>query len=105
MSLDYDFNRIDNPNGAFTAHIARFRIRTALNRTLTASAFLQYNSSIDEVITNVRIRYNPVEGSDLYVVYNTGLNTVLDPREAARPRLPRTQGRTLLVKYTYTFGL
>jgi hypothetical protein len=51
---------------------------------------------------NSRLRYNPAEGHDLYVVWNHGLNSDLDIRE---PRLPRTDTRTILVKYSRTFTL
>ena len=42
---------------------------------LALSSFVQYNSAADLVIANVRLRYNPREGNDFYVVYNEGLNT------------------------------
>jgi hypothetical protein len=73
-----------------------------LSTKFTVSAFIQYNSANDAVIGNVRARYNPREGNDFYVVYNDGLNTDRFREELA---LPRTNRRTLLVKYTYTFNV
>ena len=105
LGMDYLYDRVDVPGGVFTAHVARLRVGAALNRTLSASAFVQYNSSGHLVTPNVRLRYNPTEGSDLYIVYNEGLLTDRRPSDAARPRLPRTQARTILLKYTYTFAL
>lgn len=51
---------------------------------------------------NVRLRYNPREGKDLHLVYNTGLNAdwyVVDSF------LPLTSAQTLILKYTHTFAL
>ncbi len=50
----------------------------------------------------MRLRYNPSEGHDLYVVYNHGLNT---DRFRVDPVLPRTSAQTLLLKYSRTFAL
>jgi hypothetical protein len=51
---------------------------------------------------NLRFRYNFREGNDLWIVYNEGLNT---DRRRELPVLPITEGRTVLLKYTYTFDL
>jgi hypothetical protein len=79
------------------------RLRTDINfstKTSTA-AFVQYNSAGDVVVLNVRFRYNPSEGTDLYVVWNESLNT---DRFALTPSPPLSQRRTLLVKYARTFS-
>ena len=104
LQLDYVYNRIDVPQGDFNGHIARFRVRTALNRALSASAFIQYNSSERLLTPNVRLRYHPREGSDLYIVFNEGRRTDLTSFDG-RPDPLRIPQRTLLVKYTYTFLL
>ena len=67
---------------------------------LSLTAFVQFNSAQDIVVSNLRLRYNPQEGNDLYLVYDEGFNT---DREREIPALPVTKNRTLLVKYTYTF--
>ncbi|MCK4746862.1 MAG: hypothetical protein KAT15_07505, partial [Bacteroidales bacterium] len=66
------------------------------------SAFVQYNTAIDKVISNVRFRYNPMEGTDLYIVFNEGRNTLLE-REI--PTLPIYEHRSIMVKFTHTFKL
>ncbi len=50
---------------------------------------------------NARFRYHFSEGNDLWLVYNEGFNTVRDVFMG--PRLPLSQSRAFLVKYTYTF--
>ncbi|MBN2481079.1 MAG: hypothetical protein JXB19_05025 [Bacteroidales bacterium] len=74
-----------------------------MNSTATSlAAFVQYNTAIDKVITNLRFRFNPREGNDFYIVYDEGLKTRAE-REGLS--LPRSSGRTILLKYTYTFRL
>jgi hypothetical protein len=73
-----------------------------LTTKTSVNAFVQYNTAIDKVISNIRFRYNPREGNDFYIVYDDTQNTDLQ-REV--PALPHCAGRTLLLKYTYTFRL
>lgn len=83
-----------------TATVARLRILYMLNTKFTVSAFSQYNSQANGIVSNLRIRYNPREGNDLYIVFNEATNT---NRDRLNPILPFTNNRTLLLKYTYTF--
>lgn len=72
-----------------------------MSAKFSATAFIQYNSTTDSIISNVRLRYNPREGTDLYLVYNEGINT---DRSGEDPVLPFSSGRTIMLKYTYTFN-
>jgi len=103
LSGTYQFNRVTFPDRdqRFTAHIARLRVLYMLSTKFSATAFIQYNSAIDAVIANIRLRYNPREGIDLYLVYNEGLNT---NRYRQDPTLPFTSNRTVMLKYTHTFN-
>ncbi len=85
---------------SFTNHILGIRGLLTMTIKTSLSAYIQYNTAIDKVVTNIRFRYNPHEGNDFYIVYDEGLNSNLS-RE--NPRLPYSAGRTLLLKYTYTF--
>ena len=80
--------------------MARFRVKAALKRALTASAFIQYSSDLRKLAENIRIRFNPAEGNDFYIVYNDVINTTLGDQS---PHMPRMSGRTILIKYNYTF--
>ncbi len=87
-----------------TIHLAQLRINAALNTQVSLSAFTQYNSSADLFTMNARFRYNFSEGSDLWLVYNEGINTDLNLTAFDdSPRLTRLNNRALLFKYTYTF--
>ncbi len=104
LGVENVVNRIELPAGREEVLISRLRVGSALNPTLSAAAFIQYNSSAEIVTPNVRIRYNPREGSDLFLVYNEGLRTSLEPDGPLAPAPPRSQLRSVQVKYTYTFA-
>ncbi len=101
----YQLSRITFPDRdqAFTAHIARLKAQVMVSAQLSGTAFLQYNSAIDRTSGNVRLRYNPSEGHDLYIVWNERL--LLD-RSLYDPTPPLSENRTLIIKYsrTFTFG-
>ena len=103
LSGTYELNRVrfHNRDEGFDAHIVRVKSQAALNNQLSASVFLQYSSAADQLSTNVRLRYNPREGNDLWVVYNDAVNT--DPLQE-NPRLPTVAARAVQVKYTHTFS-
>ncbi|MEF8817406.1 MAG: DUF5916 domain-containing protein [Salinibacter sp.] len=101
----YQLNRVAFPDRgeAFTAHVGRLRLEVTPNVEYSISAFVQHNSARGAVIGNLRFRYNPRQGNDLYVVYNERLNS---DRSAGpqRPRLPRSAQRAVVLKYNYTFN-
>ncbi len=102
LTAEYQYNRVHFPDRAqtFEAHIGRLRVKSNLSTQLSSIAFLQVNTAEHGVVLNFRLRYNPREGSDFYIVYNEGINT---NRYRELPVLPRTDTRTVLLKYTYTF--
>lgn len=65
----YQFNQVEfhDRHQRFIAHIGRLKLLAMFSIKLSASAFIQYNSASDVVITNFRLRYNPSEGNDLYL--------------------------------------
>jgi len=97
-----DLIRFPERNQSLTNHIAGLRALYMISTKLSLSAFVQYNSAINKVLSNVRFRYNPREGTDLYVVFNEGRNTWLDREE---PHLPVYDQRNITVKFTYTFEI
>jgi hypothetical protein len=104
LSGAYEVNHIEfgDRGQEFTSHIGRLRTELTFTRSTSASTFVQYNSADDVVVLNFRFRYNPTEGTDLYVVWNESLNS---DRYARIPAAPLSQSRTLLVKYARTFTL
>jgi Domain of unknown function (DUF5916) len=102
LNFNYEFNKLNfaNRNQNLIVHILRLRSSLTLSPALSLSGFVQYNSSANLIITNARLRYNPAEGNDLYIVYNEDSNS---DRRRDLPTLPVFNNRTLLLKYTYTF--
>jgi hypothetical protein len=102
LSGYYEFNRVDfsGRRQSLTAQIAQVRLLATLSTKFSASAFIQYDSAVDQVTANVRLRFNPREGNDLYLVFNEGLNT---DRGREIPYRPYYSGRAVMIKYSYTF--
>ena len=104
LTASYQYNQVDLPerDQQFIAHLPSFRSLIMFSTKVSLSMFVQYNSAEDITIGNLRLRYNPREGNDLYLVYNEGLNS---NRQREVPTLPTTDSRSILIKYTYTFNL
>ena len=104
LKAEYNFDRLrfSDRGQKFDGHVLRLRSLLMFSTKLSASAFVQFSNSDNLIVANFRLRYNPREGNDFYVVYNEGRNTSLD-REL--PHLPSLSDRTVLLKYTYTFTL
>jgi hypothetical protein len=82
--------------------LARLRVRAALDVRMSGNAFVQYNSTSHTLDANVRLRYAFAEGTDLWLVYNEGLDTQ-QVRDPLGERSPLSLSRSVIVKYTHTF--
>lgn len=103
LGLSYNLDYVNlSSSSSFTNHILGIRGLLTMTTKTSMSAYIQYNTAIDKLVTNIRFRYNPREGNDFYFVYDEGMNSYLS-RET--PRLPLSSGRTVLLKYTYTLRL
>jgi hypothetical protein len=104
LGLEFEQNYLTfkSRNQSFKEGVAGFKALVMLTTRLSASTFIQYNGAEDAVITNFRLRYNPREGNDFFIVFNEGRNTY---RDIENPRLPLYSSRSVLLKYTYTFTL
>jgi len=104
FGLIYYLDYVDFPERdmSFTNHIFGIKGLMTLTTKISVASFVQYNTAINRIIGNVRFRYNPSEGHDLWIVWDETQNTDLT---RITPALPNTYGRTILLKYTYTFKL
>ena len=104
LSSFYQYSRakFKTRHELFNSHLARLRLLYMLNTKFSIAGFVQYNNTEEIFSSNLRLRLNPKEGNDLYIVYNDQLN---GNRKRALPHLPFSSGRTLILKYTYTFKL
>ncbi len=101
IGLSYQYNNVRFPdrNQVLSSHIARLKVTYMFDNKWTAYTYIQYNNQINGIIWNAKLRYNPREGVDFYLVYNDYLNT---NRQSTEPPLPFSLQRTLLLKFTYT---
>ncbi|MGK7389264.1 MAG: DUF5916 domain-containing protein [Candidatus Cyclobacteriaceae bacterium M2_1C_046] len=103
ISGTFNYNNIafdTIPN--YQAIIGRVRLTSALSVKWMMSAFIQYNSLSDISIINYRLRFNPKDGNDLYLVYNEVLN---NKTNLVDTDVPVSQTRAILLKYIHTFHL
>jgi len=98
----YQYNdvRFSSRDQHFTNHIGRLRALIMYSTKLSLSSFAQYNSANDAIFSNVRFRYNPREGHDLYIVYNQ--SSLLD-ENLVEDINPNSKFWTIMLKYNYTF--
>ena len=91
-----EVNRIDLPVGAFTSQLYSSRVTYTATPLLFVSGLVQYSSDAHQVSTNVRLRWEYQPGSELFIVYNEGRNTLGDgPVDL--------ENRALIVKFNRLF--
>jgi hypothetical protein len=104
LSATYQLDKVkfSNRNQQFTNNIARVKATYMLNTKLSMSSFIQYNELDNILLTNFRLRYNPRDGNNLYLVLNDLRNA---DKSGSIIDLPAYLNRTILLKYTHTFRL
>ena len=108
-SATYEMNRIrfpekyaDNADPVFLSHLISVNLSVFFTSKFSVKLLSQYDNLSNSVGSNFRIRYNPREGTDLYVVYNSGMNTRLNRMD---PRLPLVDNQAVVIKFSKAFGL
>ena len=84
-------DRVTLPFGDFTSRLVSSRVTYTITPMMFVSGLLQYNRTSNSFSTNVRLRWEYLPGSEVFVVYNDGRDT----RPAGFPRL---QNRALILK-------
>jgi len=100
--LDLRVSRAHSRTSATAPRPARaWPAGSRLDTRLSVNAFVQYSSASGLGAANVRLRYSFGEGTDLWLVYNEGVNLdrASDPQSLRRPW---TDNRSLTLKYTHT---
>jgi hypothetical protein len=69
MSLSANRNQVSFPDTDFTADVYGARVKFSPTTRIAASAYVQYNQSTDEMVTNLRFNFIHAPRSDLFVVY------------------------------------
>ena len=68
---------------------------------LSVKMLSQYDQVNNLLTSNLRIRYNPREGTDLYIVFNQGLNS---NTTRLKPTMPVVNSQAFIIKYLKTFS-
>ncbi len=100
----YEFNNINFPDRdqSMMSHIARGSILYMFSTKLSVNAYVQFNTANHAFVGNFRLRYNPREGNDFYIVINDYQGFMLSD---TYPVSPSYYNRAILLKYTHTFRL
>jgi hypothetical protein len=69
-------NRVDMPTGRFTATILSARATLSFTPRMSTASLLQYNSTSSLFTTNVRFRWEYRPGSEIFLVYSDGRDTL-----------------------------
>lgn len=72
----FSLNWVTLPWGDFTSRVVSTRANLTMNPRMFVSALFQYNSSANALTSNVRLRWEYQPGSELFVVYSDGRDTV-----------------------------
>lgn len=97
----YQLERITFPTRGeeLTSHISRIRLSYMPTTALSVSVVVQHVNLHDSLGANFRVRYNPREGVDLWLVYDHTGSSIADGLPPSRT--PYSQNSTFLVKYTH----
>jgi len=107
FTYKYEFNTIQFPahnsqsaSTTFTSNLVALGFAFTQSIYFSAKALVQYDDISKTVGGNFRIRFNPKEGTDLFIVYNPRVNT-------AFPELQRAvvDQQTFIVKFTKALSL
>jgi hypothetical protein len=89
-------NWVDLVEGSFTTNLFRARLNYMISPRMFLGALLQYNSEANLTTANVRFRWEYQPGSDFFVVYSDG-------RDTLSSGFPELQDRSLVIKFTRLF--
>ncbi len=84
-------NWVDLAEGSSTRHLVGSRVTYTMTPTMFVSALLQYNTGINAVSSNVRLRWEYRPGSEIFVVFN-------EQRDTLTARYPDMVNRTIVIK-------
>ena len=106
LTATYGLNLVRFPerktNNSLNIQTFNLNAMVMFSTKLTASMMTQYVNTNKEIISNFRLRYNPKEGNDIYLVFNDYRRV---QRRGTIPVTPRFFNETVMVKFIHTFIL
>ncbi len=107
VELLVDYNRLSFPisfsnsgDNVETRVLYSTKLNYFFSSEISLKAFLQYDNLSETLGSSLRLRYNPNEGTNLYIVFNQNINT---QRQRFSPEKPFIDNQTLIIKYSQTF--
>lgn len=107
FTYKYEFNSFDFPrsysisgNPTFGSNLVAGGLAFTQSIYFSAKALVQYDDISKTVGGNFRIRFNPKEGTDFYIVYNPRVNTAY-----AENRMTTVDQQTFIIKFAKAFSL
>lgn len=97
----YQHQTIDWETGFYEANLLGLRLKWTPTVTFLSTLFLQLNTLTDRLSANLRFRYQPSEGNNLYLVLTHSGWIRRDPADPGRPAL---DSQVIALKYTLTTG-
>jgi hypothetical protein len=99
---DFNFPEHNSPTKTsyFQSNLVSLGIAFTQSIYFSAKALIQYDDISKTVGGNFRIRINPKEGTDLYIVYNPRLNTMFPPNEKTT-----IDQQSVIIKFLKAFSL
>jgi len=70
FDLEYELNDVELEEGSFDVHVGRLETTYNVNRELSITALLQYDSVSDDAALNARTRWIIEPGNELFLVVN-----------------------------------
>lgn len=95
-----DFSATGKP--IYKSNLINLNAIFALSKSFSIKLLTQYDDLSEQIGGNLRLRYNPKEGTDLYIVFNQLQNT---NRLRKTPELPIVDNQAVVVKFVRTFEL
>ena len=96
LEPSFSIDWVDLPAGSFTATLVGSRVAYTMTPFMFVSTLIQYNSSSETIGVNVRLRWEYLPGSELFVVYN-------EQRDTLARSFAELTNRALIIKVNRLF--
>jgi len=96
-SLNYQYNDVSLPYGAFETRVVRLSLETVFSSTLSWINLIQYDNISETIGVNSRLHWLPQAGREAYLVLNHNLE------DLDRDNQFHSSFSELTLKYSYTF--
>ncbi len=111
LDLNYQFTNIKFPAAynergkpVYISHLVNGKFALIPSTKFSIKVLAQYDYQSSQFGGNLRLRYNPREGTDLYFVVNENLNTNVNDSHLS-PQPPVLDNQSVIVKFVKTFSL